>query len=652
MAGVSGSLRCFALACLSVLLLAGPLPAASVLDTLGTDFWLAIPNNERSDSLSEYTPYLFVTGNVATTGTVEIPGMSFIHPFSVTPGIATQIDLPTSAMVTIIDGIEEMGIHVTTGEEVTVYLVNRKRASTDACLAYPTDVLGTRYLALSYRNWVIGLSGIYTQLVMVGTRDATSVTITLPVSTGVRTAGVPYTITLDQGQVYSIEATALTDDLTGADIGSDQPLVVYGTHGCVLVPMDEAACDHLLEQVPPEGAWGQRFVTMPLATRLSGDTFRVLASQDGTSVNLNGTVIATLNRGEFWEGIVTVPSYFESDRPVLVAQYSNCSTYDGVTTSDPFMLYIPPYEQFMGQYTVAVPLTGFSINYINVTAPSAAVGSIILDGSVLSAGLFAPIGSTGYSGAQVPILPGSHQLTGTYPFGVYVYGYDSYDSYGYAGGFTLGMVASVAELVLEPPTAERLIGDSHCVTATLRDSEGEPVPGIRVDFSVTGVHGRSGFSYTDASGAATFCYAGTLTGTDSIRASMGSFSDTVTCDWFAFTPTPTATPTITFTPTITDTPTATGTPTSDLNLYVWPNPFIPSEAAGHTLKFSVLPQGAEPCIYTVSGELVKKPKVIDRRADWDGRNEKGSRVSGGVYYYVVRRGGEVIKSGKIVYVER
>jgi hypothetical protein len=37
------------------------------------------------------------------------------------------------------------------------------------------------------------------------------------------------------------------------------------------------ACDHLVEQLPPVNQWGRQFVTMPLATRSGGDTFRILA---------------------------------------------------------------------------------------------------------------------------------------------------------------------------------------------------------------------------------------------------------------------------------------------------------------------------------------------------------------------------------------
>ena len=37
---------------------------------------------------------------------------------------------------------------------------------------------------------------------------------------------------------------------------------------------------------------------------------------------------------------------------------------------------VPPSEQFLASYTVSTPASGFSINYINVVAPNAAVGAV------------------------------------------------------------------------------------------------------------------------------------------------------------------------------------------------------------------------------------------------------------------------------------
>ena len=115
-----------------------------------------------------------------------------------------------------------------------------------------------------------------------------------------------------------------------------------------------------------------------------------------------------------------------------------------------------------------------------------------------------------------------------------MYGFASFDSYGYPGGLALGQVASVTNIVLTPPTATNPINTAHCVTASVADQFGAPLSGIRVDFSVAGAHTTTGFAFTDAGGLAQFCYTGTVAGTDSISAAVGTVnSNVVSKAWVA-----------------------------------------------------------------------------------------------------------------------
>lgn len=82
-----------------------------------------------------------------------------------------------------------------------------------------------------------------------------------------------------------------------------------------------------------------------------------------------------------------------------------------------------------------------------------------------------------------------------------------------------------ASLDLTPATATNVVDAPHCVTATVKDSFGNPTPGIDVDFSVSPTTFRtppSGVAATNASGEATFCYTSALPGSDTITA----FADT------------------------------------------------------------------------------------------------------------------------------
>ena len=97
-----------------------------------------------------------------------------------------------------------------------------------------------------------------------------------------------------------------------------------------------------------------------------------------------------------------------------------------------------------------------------------------------------------------------------------------------------------AELNLVPPIATNRVGTKHTVTATLKDSLGNPIPGATIDFAViagpnAGVTG-SVSGVTDAFGQASWTYQDTAAEegnrTDTIQASRGELtSNTVSKTW-------------------------------------------------------------------------------------------------------------------------
>jgi hypothetical protein len=98
------------------------------------------------------------------------------------------------------------------------------------------------------------------------------------------------------------------------------------------------------------------------------------------------------------------------------------------------------------------------------------------------------------------------------------------------------VVGPPASLDLQPPSATNTVGDEHCVTATVTDAAGAPVPNVVVNFTVSGDNATAGAATTDASGQAEFCYTGTAAGGDTITATaVGGTnpSDTATKTWGA-----------------------------------------------------------------------------------------------------------------------
>jgi len=495
----------------------------------GTNFWLMFPNAFFTGGLP--TQRLSITSAVATTGVVAVPGMNFTQAFSVPANGATTVTLPF-VQVTDAEVIQPKGIHVTSQQPVAVYGLSQRAVSTDAFLAIPFASLGTDYRVLTYSNMPFAPSS---EFGIVAAENATTVTIIPSATTGTHIAGVPYSLTLNQGETYLLQNTVPTvaGDLSGSRVTSNKPIAVFGGHMSATIPAEAGCCaDHLLEQLPPTNSWGKRFATTPLATRTRGDYFRFLAAEDGTAVYLNGSLMTTLNGGEFAERVLQTPGEIIATKPILVAQYGTSIFFDNGTTgkADPFMMIVPPYSQFLKHYVIATPATGFQINYANIVAPTALLGSITLDGAPVAAASFTQIGVSGFSGAQVPITVGSHTVLGPAAFGVSVYGFAQDESYGYPGGMNLTPSFTGASLNVTPEVSAPTINTEVCLTATA-DQAQVPLGGKAINFTVTGINSSNLSSITDAAGQARFCYTGAKAGTDQVTVTVDGVTSSASVVW-------------------------------------------------------------------------------------------------------------------------
>lgn len=405
--------------------------AHAALDSKGTEFVLSFPKNYSKSGKRS----LFISSEIASSGTVSISGLNYSVPFSVAENSVVRIDLPLGVESMPVNTVSSLAVRVVADNEVTIYGLNQRRASTDAYLGLPIDVLGLEYLVSSYTP---SLSSSPSQIVVVGVYDNTAVTITPKASAGPHSAGQPFTVNLNKNQTYYLESSG---DLTGSYIKSNTPVGVFSGVKCTNIPVNKSACDHIEEMIPPVATWGKSFITVPLATRTRGDIFRILASEDNTEILIDGVNVITLNKGEFLETTLTKSSIITSSSPTLLTQFSASSSFDGVT-SDPFMMLVPPSEQFLSKYsfTTLGQDVGFVNSFVNVVIPTESINSLELNKSVVDPTLFSPIGQSGFSGAQILIPAGSHTIAADVPFGIYVYGFGSYDSYGYTGGMAFEFI--------------------------------------------------------------------------------------------------------------------------------------------------------------------------------------------------------------------
>ena len=676
------------------------------ISSQGTEYWVTFPEGQSANFLQ-----LYISSEAGAAVTAQTTS-GLIGTTTVAAGGAVTFPIPSYLQATLTDGIAAIGIHVTASAKISLYGFDYIPEASDGYLALPVEALGTSYMVTSFTNENYGGSDpvVGSEFAVVATQDCTHLTITPHTAIGSHPAGVPYGEILEQGQVYQLQDNIVGDDVTGTLITSDNPVAVIGGHDCAFVPVDNPSCNLLVEEFWPLQWWGIQFVTMPLYSRLNGDTFRFLASANGTSVTVNGYVYGPMNQGVYYQTTSSIPLYVTSNQPIFATQYSNGYNFDGVTNADPMMISIPPINEYASDYLVADESLSFTAgNFENLVAPTAAAASITVDGSTFPAADWTPIPGSGYSGIQITAPVGVHHSTGPVPFGVMAYGFAPYDAYGYPGGVSFTSNTPIPTntpgapcytLTFTPtPTITPTSTPTYSQTPTVtRTQTATPSPTATATWTNTATPTATGtptptstpsttptFSPTASTTftpTSTSTFTPTCTPTPSPTTTY-TFTPTPSPSWTltpiwsltptptfsTFTPTGTATPsftssktptpspsftvtppfTFTFTPSSTDTPSWTPTPNwNTCPIEVWPDPFNPALAVGGVLKVSCLPPGATVDFYTVSGEMVRHIQESLGLALWNGQNRFGSPASSGIYFYVVLSNGYVLLEGKIL----
>lgn len=424
--------------------------------TLGTDFWFGVPaSGPPVNSSPPHTITLYLTAPGAASGMVSIAGLSFSQTFTIpATGGFTSVTLPQYVQMDSIDGIEENGVHVVSDNPVDVHLFNYDTFATDSFHPYPTAQLGTQHIALCYPG---GGFQMCAEFAVVATQNGTILTVTPSVTSNNRSGGMPYTVNLNAGETYQLQATVQSSDLTGSTVISNHPVAFYSGAEGANVPAAIAAANPLIEQVPSVDRWGTQFITVPFATRSNGDRFRFLAARKATVVSINGTTVATLDPGQFYETTLSAASFVSATKPILVAQLSQGANNDGNSNSDPFMTLVPATTQYAATVFFTSPSgTGIPAHYLNLVVPTAAVGTVTRDGVAITSSLFTPITNTAYSWAQVSVSAAAHIVTtsgGLAKIGAIGYGYGNYDGYGTPATFALGVNPDWTWTGPPPPTS-------------------------------------------------------------------------------------------------------------------------------------------------------------------------------------------------------
>lgn len=268
--------------------------------------------------------------------------------------------------------------------------------------------------------------------------------------------------TLAKGEVLEF---AQTESLAGSPIETSRPVAVFGGNQCAFVGNDDYACDSLHQQIAPIHEWSSSYSAVPYKSRRRGLDgavsaaesvfWRIVGAADGTELTYAPAPPAgapsRLQSGQVvtfsTEQLFSVRSQ-DTSHPFYMAVYmSGADRYR--TNGDPDYVNVIPDDQFLDRYVFFLDHTYADSQVTIVRRKDQGVfHDVILDCVGVVTG-FQPLddgGNTEFAWvdmtrARVPVGTangtcgyGRHEAHSEGAFALYVWGLDSYASYGFPAG--------------------------------------------------------------------------------------------------------------------------------------------------------------------------------------------------------------------------
>lgn len=430
--------------------------------TEGRDFWVGF-----MDNLRPATAELYFSSRKAAEVKIASPLSDYEVIVQVMPNETSVLRLPDQFIYNE-EGISELGIHITSNEDISVFALNKTAQSADAAVILPTKALGNEYIVVSHKE----SNSEESELLIVATENQTHIEIIPSADTfGGWEAGTPVVVIMNAGQTYQLKSNG---DLSGTIVRLPQSssnectnFAVFGGSRMTFVGECGFNQDHLFEQMFPTSTWGKEFLYVPFKSRIGGDMLKLVAIENNTRVNISGLPAFSMNSGQVIQmgNVLDGVRSISADKPISAVQFARSQDCDG-QSGDPFMLVLSPMEQKIKDITFSA-FEGFEINqyYLTLITDSGSQTGIILDGQDVS-GSFEVFERKAY--ATINISAGNHQLIAPEGVIAYVYGFGNIESYGYSAGVSLDNVnLSVAASDTQTGTIERLscYGDQITFTA-------------------------------------------------------------------------------------------------------------------------------------------------------------------------------------------
>ncbi len=470
------------------------------LSNRGKEFWVGYGHHQFMEpgSTNSQDMVVYLSAEEAATVTVTIDGTAWTRTYNIPantvivtetipkagPTDARLYSVPPSYGGTGGEGIfSNKGIHIVSNVPIVAYAHIFGSVSSGATMLMPVSTWGYSYISLNSQQAFA--DDCFSWMYIIAKEDNTMVEINPSESSrNGRAANVPFTVTLNKGDIYQLIGAPLGSgrgkELTGTAVrsianasGKCYPIAVFSgssrtSINCTGVTAGTSG-DNNMQQVFPYQAWGKRYLTMPIsgrvATSYQTNIYKVVVKDPSTIVKRNGVRLTGLTSHSCYEFQSSSADYIEADKPVLLAQFmasqGGCPNTSGI--GDPEMIYLSPIEQATKKVAFyRNNVERITVNGLLLVIPNDGMQSLTVDGGNTFDVTYPHPNLPGYTVVVKRWTAAAAQCTvqSDSAFNAITYGLGDFESYGYNAGTFINNLNAIGQIHNEADTTK----DVHAFT--------------------------------------------------------------------------------------------------------------------------------------------------------------------------------------------
>ena len=372
------------------------LNGSAVFSQSDTSFWFVAPDLQQQHG--DRPVYLRISSQSnAATVSISQPANSSFPVQTVTLAANSSLSIDLTSWIDLLENqpvntILNKGLHIRSTSKISCYYDVANNFNGDMFALKGRNALGKKFTIPFQQsfNTTYAFPNYTSTFEIVATQNNTKVMILPARNLMGHPSGVSFTITLNKGQTYSCaaESNSANERPGGTIITSDKPVAVSIKDDSIQYPGFGCA-DTAGDQLIPDAIAGTEFVI--IKGYLNGpDSYFVFATDNSTTVKENGNIVATINAGQYYTGVLNAEACFvETSKPAQVFHVSGFGCEIGGA--------VIPSVKCTGSNSTSLTRATSQNFFINIITRPAAISGFTLNGQtgIITASQFQVVPGSG-----------------------------------------------------------------------------------------------------------------------------------------------------------------------------------------------------------------------------------------------------------------